>query len=151
MLELTRRHNVAVRGHNVFWEDPNYQSWWLKSLLSPPTAATPKMTTLSSEHYSLGKEESARFFKVVNYIDRHGIPFLNEFNTIETPSDQAVAPPKRDLQGLWITELDVKSNQNQAVVLEQVMREAHAHPAIGGIIVWSAWRPEGDAAATRLN
>ncbi|GAA0166721.1 metalloprotease [Lithospermum erythrorhizon] len=206
MLELTRRHNVAVRGHNVFWEDPNYQSWWLKSL-SPPqlSAATLKRINSLVRRYSgkvihwdvdnenlhssfftskLGKEVSARFFKVVNYIDRHGIPFLNEFNTIETPSDQAVAPPKyldkiNELRGqgytgplgiglqghfevpnlaymrsgidqlastklpIWITELDVKSNQNQAVVLEQVMREAHAHPAIGGIIVWSAWRPEG--------
>ena len=27
--------------------------------------------------------------------------------------------------------------------LEQVLREAHAHPAIKGIVMWAAWKPEG--------
>ena len=28
-------------------------------------------------------------------------------------------------------------------MLDQVLREAHAHPAVNGIIVWSAWSPNG--------
>ena len=31
----------------------------------------------------------------------------------------------------------------QAGLLEQVLREAHAHPAVNGIVMWSAWGPNG--------
>lgn len=31
----------------------------------------------------------------------------------------------------------------QAGILEQVLREVHAHPAVNGIILWSAWSPQG--------
>ncbi|KAL4581112.1 hypothetical protein LXL04_017321 [Taraxacum kok-saghyz] len=44
---------------------------------------------------------------------------------------------------IWITELDIQSGPNQAGLLEQVLREAHAHPAVNGIVVWSAWSPNG--------
>lgn len=27
--------------------------------------------------------------------------------------------------------------------MEQVLREAHAHPAVNGIVMWSAWSPKG--------
>ena len=27
--------------------------------------------------------------------------------------------------------------------MEQVLREVHSHPAIKGIVIWSAWRPQG--------
>ncbi|KAK9286308.1 hypothetical protein L1049_014698 [Liquidambar formosana] len=44
---------------------------------------------------------------------------------------------------IWLTELDVQSSPNQAAYLEQILREAHAHPAVNGIVIWAAWRPEG--------
>ncbi|XP_022762138.1 uncharacterized protein LOC111308052 [Durio zibethinus] len=44
---------------------------------------------------------------------------------------------------IWLTEVDVKSNPNQAMYLEQVLREGHDHPGVAGIIIWSAWKPEG--------
>nr|XP_043630116.1 endo-1,4-beta-xylanase 5-like [Erigeron canadensis] len=44
---------------------------------------------------------------------------------------------------IWITELDVQSGPNQAEILEQVLKEAYAHPAVNGIIIWSAWSPQG--------
>ncbi|KAL0422405.1 UNVERIFIED_CONTAM: Endo-1,4-beta-xylanase 4 [Sesamum latifolium] len=37
---------------------------------------------------------------------------------------------------IWLTELDTKRGPNQAAQLEEVMREAFAHPAVEGIIVW---------------
>ncbi|XP_074278915.1 endo-1,4-beta-xylanase 5-like [Silene latifolia] len=43
---------------------------------------------------------------------------------------------------IWITELDVRGS-NQAKYLEQILREAYAHPAIKGIVIWSAWSPQG--------
>lgn len=27
--------------------------------------------------------------------------------------------------------------------LEQILREAHAHPVINGIVIWAAWSPQG--------
>ncbi|KAK2429958.1 Glycosyl hydrolase superfamily protein [Trifolium repens] len=44
---------------------------------------------------------------------------------------------------IWITELDVASQPNQAGYFEQVLREAHSHPAIRGIVLWTAWSPQG--------
>ncbi|KAL7125217.1 hypothetical protein ABFS83_14G102400 [Erythranthe nasuta] len=44
---------------------------------------------------------------------------------------------------IWITELDVKSGPNQATYLEQIIRELHSHWAVDGIIIWSAWSPQG--------
>ncbi|EPS58555.1 hypothetical protein M569_16258, partial [Genlisea aurea] len=44
---------------------------------------------------------------------------------------------------VWITELDVGNGPNQAALLDQILRELHAHPAVKGIIMWSAWRPGG--------
>ncbi|XP_039158395.1 endo-1,4-beta-xylanase 5 [Eucalyptus grandis] len=44
---------------------------------------------------------------------------------------------------MWLTEVDVQSGENQAMYLEQVLREAHAHPKINGIVLWTAWKPEG--------
>ncbi|KAI3496815.1 hypothetical protein L1887_39192 [Cichorium endivia] len=38
---------------------------------------------------------------------------------------------------------NVQPGPNQAALLEQVLREAHAHPAVDGIVMWSAWSPKG--------
>ncbi|PHU15142.1 hypothetical protein BC332_16347 [Capsicum chinense] len=42
---------------------------------------------------------------------------------------------------IWLTEMDVEINPNQAVYLEEIMREAFSHPGVEGMIVWAAWRP----------
>ncbi|GMH03093.1 hypothetical protein Nepgr_004932 [Nepenthes gracilis] len=44
---------------------------------------------------------------------------------------------------IWITELDVAAGPNQASNLEQILREAHGHPAVAGIVIWAAWKPGG--------
>ncbi|XP_051146917.1 endo-1,4-beta-xylanase 5-like [Andrographis paniculata] len=44
---------------------------------------------------------------------------------------------------IWLTELDTKRGPNQAIELEDVMREAFAHPAVEGIVVWGNWKPTG--------
>ncbi|KAA8536280.1 hypothetical protein F0562_028758 [Nyssa sinensis] len=44
---------------------------------------------------------------------------------------------------IWLTELDVSWSPQQASYLEQILREAHAHPAVNGIVIWAAWKPEG--------
>ncbi|XP_047321174.1 endo-1,4-beta-xylanase 5-like [Impatiens glandulifera] len=42
---------------------------------------------------------------------------------------------------IWLTEVDV-TGHNQAQNLDQILREAHAHPKVSGIIIWAAWNPD---------
>ncbi|KAK4378508.1 hypothetical protein RND71_000370 [Anisodus tanguticus] len=44
---------------------------------------------------------------------------------------------------IWITELDVQSSPNQAQFLDQIIKEVVAHPAVQGLLIWSAWKPSG--------
>ncbi|MCL7029736.1 hypothetical protein MKW94_027149 [Papaver nudicaule] len=47
---------------------------------------------------------------------------------------------------IWLTELDVSVNNNtdqQALYLEQILREAYAHPAVEGIVLWAARTAQG--------
>ncbi|KAK3151021.1 hypothetical protein QOZ80_3AG0240680 [Eleusine coracana subsp. coracana] len=47
---------------------------------------------------------------------------------------------------IWFTEVDISNKvdaQTQAAYLEQVMREAYAHPAVSGIVLWSALHQNG--------
>ncbi|XP_047085724.1 endo-1,4-beta-xylanase 5-like [Lolium rigidum] len=44
---------------------------------------------------------------------------------------------------VWLTEVDVAGGPMQAQHLEEVLREAYAHPAVQGVILWSAWHAQG--------
>ncbi|CAN4107808.1 unnamed protein product [Withania somnifera] len=44
---------------------------------------------------------------------------------------------------MWITELDVQSGPNQAQFLDEIIKELVGHPAVQGLIIWSAWNPNG--------
>ncbi|VFR01585.1 unnamed protein product [Cuscuta campestris] len=44
---------------------------------------------------------------------------------------------------IWITELDVSPRPNQAQILGQVLNEVVSHPAVQGVVIWSAWKPGG--------
>ncbi|KAF0914692.1 hypothetical protein E2562_031200 [Oryza meyeriana var. granulata] len=97
MLEFAKQHGIAVRGHNVFWDDPNQQPRW------------------------------GHFTAPVN------IPYMRA--ALDTLA-QAGVP-------VWLTEVDVAGGPSQAYYLEEVLREAYAHPAVQGVILWAAWRPQG--------
>ncbi|XP_019465285.1 PREDICTED: uncharacterized protein LOC109363475 [Lupinus angustifolius] len=45
---------------------------------------------------------------------------------------------------VWITELDVANQPKQAEYFEQVLREAHSHPKVQGIVMWTTWSPNGE-------
>ncbi|OIW08847.1 hypothetical protein TanjilG_16428 [Lupinus angustifolius] len=211
MLKFAKDHNIRVRGHNIFWNDPNYQSSWL-SALSPDqlkSAVDKRIQSVVSRykdqligwdvvnenlHFSffeskLGQDFSARVFNKVNKIDPTQTLFLNEYNTIEDSRDSAVNPTKyikkiqqiKNYPGsaslplgigleshfpnsppnlpymrssidtlasagypIWITEIDVADQPNQAQYFEQVLREAHSHPKVQGIVMWTAWSPNGN-------
>ncbi|XP_059311261.1 endo-1,4-beta-xylanase 5-like isoform X2 [Lycium ferocissimum] len=43
---------------------------------------------------------------------------------------------------IWLTELNVESCPKQAYFLEEIMREAFAHPAVKGMMIWIGWTPD---------
>ncbi|WCJ43842.1 Endo-1 4-beta-xylanase 4 [Euphorbia peplus] len=208
LVNFAKRNNIAIRGHNVLWNDPQYQPEWVKSL-SPPDlnkAATERVNSVVSKyrgqliawdvvnenlHFNfleskLGKDASAFFYNLAGKADGFTTLFLNEFNTIESSGDAASSPTNYvnkvkgirafagngnlklgiGLEGhfstpnapyirsaidtlaalnlpIWITEVDVKSGGRQAEFLEQILREVHSHPKVAGIVIWSAWSPQG--------
>ncbi|CAN6479561.1 unnamed protein product [Victoria cruziana] len=209
LMDFAKRHNIAVRGHNLFWDDPKYQPSWVNSL-SPPDlshAADERIKSVVDRykgrviawdvvnenlHFSfyeskLGPDESCKFYNLAQTLDPGTNLFLNDYNTLEDSRDTDSTPAKylekiKQIQAypgnagmklaigleshfsspvdpayirsaldvlaqaelpIWITELDVQSGPNQASELEQVLREVYAHPAVDGIVMWVAWRPEG--------
>ncbi|RHN44785.1 putative endo-1,4-beta-xylanase [Medicago truncatula] len=208
MLGFAEKQGIAVRGHNIFWDDPQYQPNWVSSL-SPDQlndAVEKRVNSIVSRykgqligwdvvnenlHFSffeskLGQNFSARMFNEVHNIDGQTTLFMNEYNTIEDSRDGLSTPPTyiekiKEIQSvnsqlplgigleshfpnsppnlpymrasldtlratglpIWITELDVASQPNQALYFEQVLREAHSHPGIQGIVMWTAWSPQG--------
>ncbi|KAL3834080.1 hypothetical protein ACJIZ3_008816 [Penstemon smallii] len=47
---------------------------------------------------------------------------------------------------IWVTELDVSNSSGwslQPIYLEHIMRELHSHRAVQGMMIWSAWWPNG--------
>ncbi|MBA0863461.1 hypothetical protein Goshw_021395 [Gossypium schwendimanii] len=208
IMKLMKQHNIAVRGHNIFWDDPHYQPYWVPSLQPNDlsAAANKRINSIMTKykgqvigwdvvnenlHFNffeskLGPDASATFYKMAAGID-HSIPlFINEFNTLEQKGDAASTPAKyleklKNIQTfmgaeakrmaiglechfdvpslpyirssldtlaathlpIWLTEIDVQSGSNQAMYLEQVLREGHSHPGVSGMIIWSAWNPNG--------
>ncbi|MQL70206.1 hypothetical protein Taro_002517, partial [Colocasia esculenta] len=203
MLAFAGQRGIAVRGHNILWDDPHYQPAWVPSLPTPELqfAVSHRVNSVVSRyrgrlidwdvvnenlHWSffesrLGPGASASAYQRTQQIDPGATLFLNEYNTLEEPGDPASTPSKylqkvREMSGIrrlaiglqghfhtpnipymraaidtlagtglpiWLTEVDVTEVPNQAHFLEQVLREAHAHPAVGGIVLWSGWRPFG--------
>ena len=116
MLSFAKQHNIAVRGHNIFWDDPHFQPSWVPSL-SPDqlnSAVEKRLNSVVSRykgqvihwdvvnenmHFSffeskLGQDFSARVFNEVHKIDAYPTLFLNEYNTIEDSRDGSSIPAK---------------------------------------------------------
>uniref|UniRef100_A0A0E0KA72 GH10 domain-containing protein n=1 Tax=Oryza punctata TaxID=4537 RepID=A0A0E0KA72_ORYPU len=210
MLRFAKNHGIAVRGHNIFWDDPSTQMGWVKALSGEQLRrATAKRIKSVMSRYSgqviawdvvnenlhfdffegrFGWEASAAFYRKAHQMDGGALMSMNEFNTLEQPGDLTVLPGKYlrklwqikafpgngnaarmgiGLEGhfsaqpnipyiraaldtmaqanapIWLTEIDVAPGPDQARHLEQILREVYAHPAVHGIILWTAWHPQG--------
>ncbi|KAK6945985.1 Glycoside hydrolase family 10 domain, partial [Dillenia turbinata] len=207
MLNFAKQNNIAVRGHNIFWDDPQYQPWWVKSLSKEDLAKAVQrrinsvVTRYSGQliawdvvnenlHFSffesiLGNDFSNNAYKTAHQLDPKTPLFLNEYNTIEESGDGASSPSKylkklRQIQSsaqgslpmgigleshfrvpnlpyirasldtlasanvpIWLTEVDVLPNPNQANYLEQILREGYSHPAVKGIVMWAGRDAQG--------
>ncbi|XP_047342269.1 endo-1,4-beta-xylanase 5-like [Impatiens glandulifera] len=204
MLNWAKSQRLLVRGHNVLWDEPKYQVGWLNSLSGKYfyQAVVQRIKSIVTRysgqliawdavnenmHFNyfesrLGTKN--KLFNIINSYDNHTPLFLNEFNTIEQPTDKTSSPDaymKRIQQirdngyhgplgigleshftipnlaymrasidklatlrlPIWLTELDVGSYPNTAILLDQVLREGHGHPAVEGLVIWAGWKPTG--------
>ncbi|KAM7253941.1 hypothetical protein ACFE04_031623 [Oxalis oulophora] len=125
MLRFTSQHGVSVRGHNIIWENPNYQPKWVKSLSSSDLykEVGKRISSIvrryqgkviawdvvnENIHFKfyeskLGPGFSSDVYKNTHTIDKRTPLFLNEFNTIEDNRDSASLPARylqrlRDIQ-----------------------------------------------------
>ncbi|KAK9164323.1 hypothetical protein Syun_005225 [Stephania yunnanensis] len=114
MLAFAQKNGIAVRGHNIFWDDPNYQQAWVKSL-SPDQLRAATMKRINSIvpryagkliawdvvnenlHFSffedkLGKGFSAEMYQKAHALDPKPLVFMNEFSTLESSGDVKSSP-----------------------------------------------------------
>lgn len=114
MLKFTKRHRISVRGHNVFWDDPKYQPWWVHSLSRKQLALATfrRLNSLMSRykgqligwdvvnenlHFDfferqIARSASAIFYNWAKKADETTSLYLNEFNTIEESGDTTSSP-----------------------------------------------------------
>lgn len=114
MLNFAEQNKIAVRGHSIFWEDPNYIPSWIHQLSSAQLwEATNKRINSVVKRYAgklihwdvvnenlhfsfydekLGSTATGTFFKQTNGIDGRATLFLNDYNTIEESDDKKSSP-----------------------------------------------------------
>lgn len=116
MVKFSKQHNISIRGHNIFWEDPKYQPKWVPQLSTKElkAAADRRIKSVVTRyagdiihwdcmnenlHFKfyedkLGENTSAMYFSVAHSLDPKPIIFINEYNTIEWSDDEMVWPVK---------------------------------------------------------
>lgn len=115
MVSFFKGHNIAVRGHNILWDDITKNTIWVKAL-SPRALWAASMQRIKSVmtryfgqviawdvmnenlHFSffedrLGPNASALFYNIASKLDSATL-FMNEFDTIEHPEIESATPLK---------------------------------------------------------
>ncbi|KAF6164002.1 hypothetical protein GIB67_028706 [Kingdonia uniflora] len=109
MLEFTRANQIAVRGHNIFWEDPIYTPAWVRNLTGDQLklAVNSRIQSLMNKykeefihwdvsnemlHFDfyeqrLGPNATLGFFETAHTSDPLTTLFMNDFNVVETSAD----------------------------------------------------------------
>ncbi|KAG8644043.1 endo-1,4-beta-xylanase 5 isoform X2 [Manihot esculenta] len=155
MLEFIRANQIVARGHNIFWEDPKYNPAWVRNLSAH--RADP-LATLFMNEFNVVETCSDANSTVDTYISRlrdlelggifmDGIGLESHFSEPNLPLMRGILDKLATLGlPIWLTEVDISSkfdHQTQAIYLEQVLREGFSHPAVNGIILWTALHPNG--------
>ncbi|KAL8540463.1 hypothetical protein ACS0TY_001897 [Phlomoides rotata] len=116
LVKFAKSRGVAIRGHNVFWDDSRYEPSWVGGLSTNDLRASTNKRIHSvlsrykgqlfhwdvvneNLHFSffeskLGQSISTTFYQQANKIDGRTIPFLNDYNTIEDNRDGDASPSK---------------------------------------------------------
>lgn len=128
MLRFAKQRNIAVRGHNVFWDDPEHQPSWINSLPRRQVALAAAKRLFSivpryrgqliswdvvneNLHFSyfesrIVRNASGIFYRWAHKADGETTLFMNDYNTIEDPDDNAASPAKylqklREIQNFY--------------------------------------------------
>ncbi|XP_018479037.1 endo-1,4-beta-xylanase 5-like [Raphanus sativus] len=129
MLRFFKEHGIAVRGHNIVWNDPKYQLSWVTSLSGNDlyNAVKRRVSSVVSRykgqllswdvvnenlHFSffeskMGPQASYYIYALAHSIDPRTTMFMNEFNTLEQPGDSGSSPARylgklRELQSIRV-------------------------------------------------
>ncbi|GFP86777.1 endo-1 4-beta-xylanase 2 [Phtheirospermum japonicum] len=116
MVAFFKKHKIAIRGHTVLWADTNRTQWWVKQMQPRDIlkAAIRRVGSVVSRYSGdiigwdvmnenlhnsfyeekLGPNASAMIYQIVHAMDPNTPLFLNEYNTMELPTDPAVIPSK---------------------------------------------------------
>lgn len=109
MLEFVRANKIIARGHNIFWEDPEYTPSWVRNLTSSDlqSAVNSRIQGLMNKYkdefihwdvsnemlhfdfyeQKLGPNATLHFFETAHQSDPLATLFMNEFNVVETCND----------------------------------------------------------------
>ncbi|CAE6150566.1 unnamed protein product [Arabidopsis arenosa] len=110
MMNFVRANRIIARGHNIFWEDPRYNPNWVRNLTGEDlrSAVNRRIKSLMTRyrgefvhwdvsnemlHFDfyesrLGNNASYGFFAAAREIDSLATLFFNDFNVVETCSDE---------------------------------------------------------------
>lgn len=109
MLKFVRANKIIARGHNIFWEDPNYTPPWVRNLTGSElqSAVNSRIRSLMSKykeefiHWDVSNEmlhfdfyeqrlnsnATLHFFEMAHQSDPLATLFMNDYNVVETCSD----------------------------------------------------------------
>ncbi|KAL6545806.1 hypothetical protein OROGR_009680 [Orobanche gracilis] len=116
MVSFFKEHRIGIRGHTVLWANKDVNQYWLKQMKPKDIlkAAVGHVGSIVSRYAGdiigwdvmnenmhnsfyeekLGPNASAMFYQIVHAMDVNTPLFLNEYNTIELPTDSNVIPSK---------------------------------------------------------
>ncbi|KAK1372809.1 GH10 domain-containing protein [Heracleum sosnowskyi] len=114
MVNFAQTHGISIRGHNVFWEDPRYQPYWVYGLNPNQLAAATdkRINSVMSRyrgkliswdvvnenlHFRFFDDKLGNGFSGIEYakarqLDGGATLFMNEYNTVEDGRDPASLP-----------------------------------------------------------
>jgi hypothetical protein len=116
------------------------------------------LATLFMNEYNVIETCDDPFSTVDTYVDKlkelrsggailEGIGLEGHFSKPNIPLMRAILDKLATLGlPIWFTEIDISNKfdaQTQATYLEQVLREAYSHPAVSGVMLWTALHPNG--------
>lgn len=114
MVAFFKSNRISIRGHNILWDNRNVTPHWVGDLSAREVlhAAVAHVGSVVSRYAGdvvawdvmnenlhnayfesvLGTNASAMFYQIVRAMDRETPLFLNEYNTLEYPSDMESIP-----------------------------------------------------------
>eukprot|EP00058_Branchiostoma_floridae_P015822 XP_002601310.1 hypothetical protein BRAFLDRAFT_81351 [Branchiostoma floridae] len=165
-IDLMESRGVQIRGHCLAWAVDDHVPNWLRynsnadveqKLYSRIDNAVSRFRGRVA-HWDVNNEmlhgnfferrtgsKQIRYdmFRRVKQNDPNVVPFLNDFNIINSGMSTQSRLDKVASAGLpiWVTELDVNEPDvsERAGGLEDALRVAFSHPAVEGVLLWGFW------------